>query len=149
MKYLNKLNSIFLLIAISSSAYADHDEYRTSINFLISSDHYYKDTKDYNEDHNGIGVSFTNRESDVTHSFMTYTNSLYQESLAYTVSGPIGCNRYKMCVGVALVAATNYNDEYPFGLAVAPFLTLSWGVFHSMHFPGVVSGYGLSIPVEK
>lgn len=136
--------AIVLSLALCSTAEAS-DQPTFGLNLLLTSDHY--DDEDYNEDHNGIG--FTMHEpgdSPYSHTLMNYKNSEGSNSLSYTLTRSFGCASI-VCFGGSIVVASGYSRGLGGTIAAAPFLSISIGPFRSLHLPGVVSAYGLEIPL--
>lgn len=121
------------------------DQPTFGLTLLLTSDHY--TDGDYNEDHHGIGITMHEPgDSPYSHTMMLYENSNYNNSMSYGLHRKFGCASI-VCFGGAIVAATGYEGGLGGTIAVAPFFTISIGPFRSMHLPGVVSGYGLEIPL--
>lgn len=129
-------------MVLSSAQAVDLD-----LTLLLESHHYTErgGDRDWNEDHHGVGITIHENKK-FFHTIMAYENSLGRDSVSYMVTRKIGCKGI-VCFGGAFAVASGYNG--PGGLAAAPFLVISFGPVKTLHLPGAVSAYGLSIPIRR
>ena len=134
---------------LSSRAEAASSGLDLSLTFMLKSRHHYEPSggKRFNESHNGVGLTWS-MDQTYNHTVMHYRNSLNRNSWAYSVQRDVWCSDINICLGWSVSAATNYSERNPFGIALMPAITLNWGYFRSMHLPGVVSAYGLEVPLQ-
>lgn len=140
--------ALVLLVSLIFAPCRADDTWSTHLNFLVASDHH-AGTKEYNERHEGIGLTFINRKTHLSVTGMTYINSYNERSEALVFGQPIKCWPF-VCFGWGMMGATGYKTA---NVIVAPYLSLTVGAKRSpklyhKYVPGSVSAYGLTLPIE-